>query len=110
MLYEKVTIGTEEVTLCCCGSVIKCYKDIFNEDFLTAVSKDATDTNLYMRMGFVMAKFAELNDRNAVSRLTMDDFYDWIDRFTTGDLINAVEKIATVFMRESKGSVAAKKG
>lgn len=110
MLFEKVTIGTDEVTLCCCGSVIKCYKDIFNEDFLTAISKDATDMNRYVQMGFVMAKFAELNDRNAVSKLTSDDFYTWLDKYSTGDIINAVEKIATIFMKESKGTVASKKG
>lgn len=109
MLYDKITIGTEEVTMSCCGSVIKCYKDIFSEDFLAEVGKDATNTNLYLRMGFVMAKFAELNNRDAVSRLTWDDFYDWIDHYSTGDLILAVEKIATLFMKESKGTVAAKK-
>lgn len=109
MLYERIKIGTEEVTLCCCGSVIKCYKDLFNEDFLTAISKDATDINRYIQMGFVMAKFAELGDRNAVSKLPMDEFYAWLDRFTTGDLVNAVEKIATIFMKESKGTVPSKK-
>lgn len=109
MLYEKIMIGEEEVTLCSCGSTIKCYKDIFDEDFLTAITKDATDMNRYVQMGFVMAKFAELNDRNAVSKLTKADFYDWLDKYTTGDLVNAVEKIATVFMKESKGSVSAKK-
>lgn len=110
MLYERVKIGEDEVTLCCCGSVIKCYKDIFDEDFLTAIAKDATDINRYVQMGFVMVKFAELNDRNAVSKLTKNDFYDWLDKYTTGDLVNAVEKIASVFMKESKGTVASKKG
>lgn len=109
MLYEKVQIGEDEVTLCSCGSTIKCYKDIFDEDFLTAISKDATDMNRYVQMGFVMAKFAELNDRTAVSKLTKADFYDWLDKYTTGDLIVAVEKIANVFMKESRGTVASKK-
>lgn len=109
MLYEKVQIGEDEVMLCSCGSTIKCYKDIFDEDFLTAISKDATDMNRYVQMGFVMAKFAELNNRTAVSKLTKADFYDWLDKYTTGDLIVAVEKIANVFMKESRGTVASKK-
>lgn len=109
MLYEKINIGDEEITLCMCGSVIKCYKDIFDEDFLTGISKDATDMNRYVQMGFVMAKFAELTNRNEVSKLTKNDFYDWLDRFSTGDLINATEKIATAFMKESRGTVASKK-
>lgn len=109
MLFETVKIGKDDVALCCCGSTVKCYKDIFDEDFLTAITKDATDMNKYIQMGFVMAKFAELNNREAVSRLTKDDFYEWLDKYSTGDLVVAVEKIATVFMKESSGSVAAKK-
>ena len=109
MLYEKVKIGNDEVTMCFCGSVIKCYADVFGEDFLKAITKDATDMSKYVQMGFIMAKFAELNKRDAVSRLTQDDFYDWLDKYTTGDLVMAVEKIATLFMKESGGTVAAKK-
>ena len=109
MLYETIKIGNDDVTLCSCGSTIKCYKDVFGEDFLTALSKDATDMNNYLQMGFVMAKFAELKERDAVSRLTKSDFLDWCDKYTTGDLVVAVEKVATIFMKESAGTVASKK-
>lgn len=76
MLYEKVKIGKEEVTLCMSASVIPCYKNVFGEDFLKAISKDAQNMDLYMKMGFIMAKFADLHDRAAVSRLTEKDFMD----------------------------------
>lgn len=109
MFYEKINIGSEEVTLCVCASVIPCFKNIFGEDFLKSVGKDPENMDLYMKMGFVMAKFAELGDRGAVNKLTENDYCDWLDRFQTGDIIQSVEKIATVFMREAKGSVKSKK-
>lgn len=109
MLYEKIKIGGKEVALCCCASVIPCYKNVFDEDFLKNVTKAPDDMDLYMRMGFIMAKFAETNDRAAVCRLTENDFYDWLDQFSSGDIINAVENIATIFMKESGGTVKAKK-
>lgn len=109
MYIETVKIGETEVPMCVCASVIPCYKNIFNEDFLRKASSEPDNIDLFLRMGFVMAKFAELGDRAKVNRLTQNDFMDWLDSFRSGEIVTAAADIAVVFMKESGGEVSAKK-
>ena len=109
MFIETVKIGERDVQLCCCASIMPCFKNVFGEDFLKAVTNDPEDVELFMKMGFIMAQFAELKDRNAVSHLTQDDFGDWLDQFPMASLIKATGKIAQIIMKESGGSVPSKK-
>lgn len=108
MFIETVKIGELSVQMCACASVLPAYRNIFGEDFLKVVSADTQDMSVYIRMGFVMAMFAE-KTRAEVNKLTVDNFYEWLDQFSTGDMVNAIAEIATVFIKESGGSVAAKK-
>ena len=109
MFIETVTIGDEPVKMCVCASVIPCYRNIFGEDFLRKAAAEPDNIDLFLRMGFVMAKFAELDDRAKVNRLTPSDFMDWLDQFRSGDIVKAAGDIALVFMAEAGGEVAAKK-
>ena len=109
MYIDTVKIGETEVKMCASASVIPCYKNIFNEDFLRKAAAEPDNIDLFLRMGFVMAKFAELQDRAAVNRLTQNDFLDWLDQFRSGEIVVAAADIATVFMNEAGGEVAAKK-
>lgn len=109
MFIETVNIGETPVQMCVCASVIPCYRNIFNEDFLRKAAAEPDNIDLFLRMGFVMAKFAELNDRGKVNRLTPNDFMEWLDQFKTGDIIKAAGDIALVFMSEASPGVEAKK-
>lgn len=109
MYIETVKIGETDVQLCVCASIIPCYRNIFNEDFLRKASAEPDNIDLFLRMGFVMAKFAELGDRAKVNRLTPNDYMDWLDQFRSGEIVTAAADIATVFMTEASGQVAAKK-
>lgn len=110
MLYSKISIGDKEILFCACASVNVCYFNIFHEDFIKTVTKDEDiATSAFMRMAFVMAKYAELNDRKAVNRLTEDDYCAWLDEFSTGDFVNALPDIQGLYMGATTGEVPAKK-
>jgi len=109
MFIETVNIGDTPVKMCVCASIIPCYRNIFNEDFLRKAAAEPDNIDLFLRMGFVMAKFAELNDRAQVNRLTTNDFMEWLDQFRSGDIVQAAGEIALVFMRDAAGNVEAKK-
>ena len=109
MLYERIEIGGKEHTFCICASVNVCYQNVFHEDFIKIVSNGEESTSAFMKMAFIMAKFAELNDRKLVNQLTLDDYCDWLDQFTPGEIILALPKVEEAYMRESAGTVKTKK-
>lgn len=110
MMYQKIKIGDVELMLCACASVNVCYYNIFHEDFIKEISSDnGMATSSMMKMAFVMAKFGETNDRKAVNRMTEDNYCDWLDQFTTGELVEALPEIQAFYMSSNQGSVPAKK-
>ena len=109
MMYKKVKVGAEELTLCACASVNVCYFNVFHEDFIKMIADDGLATSAMMKMAFVMNKYGELNDRKAVMRQTMDDYCDWLDQFTTGELVAALPEIQTFYMASTGTTVGSKK-
>lgn len=109
MMYQKFPIGDKELMFCCCASVNVCYFEIFKEDFIKMIADDGLATSAMMKMAFVMNKYGELNDRKAVMRQTMDDYCDWLDQFTTGQLADALPAIQTFYLKSNVESVDSKK-
>lgn len=110
MLFKKIAIGETEQMFCACASVNVCYFNIFHEDFIKEISSDTgLATTSMMKMAFVMAKFGELNDRKAVNRMNEDNYCDWLDQFSTGELVEALPEIQAFYMSSTHGSVASKK-
>jgi hypothetical protein len=110
MMYGKIKVGEKDLTFCACASVNVCFFNVFHEDFIKMLSSDeGLATKAMMEMSFIMAKFGELNDRKKVNRLTEDDFCDWLDQFTTGELIDALPAIQEFYMTSNVSSVVAKK-
>lgn len=110
MMYGKVTIGEKEVMFCTAASVNVCYANVFHKDFIKTLSSDEDlATSTMTEMAFIMAKFAEKTDRKAVNRLTQDDYCDWLDQFTVGDLTQALPEIQALYMSSTKSAVDAKK-
>ena len=52
---------------------------------------------------------AELNDRKKVNRLTEDDYCNWLDQFTTGELVAALPAIQSFYMASTGTTVDSKK-
>lgn len=110
MMYQQIKVGAKELTLCACASVNVCYFNVFHEDFIKMISSDeGLATSAMMKMAFIMAEFGRLNDRKKVNRLTEDNYCDWLDQFTTGELVAALPEIQNFYMASANGSVDAKK-
>lgn len=110
MMYDKIKVGGNELMFCACASVNVCYYNVFHEDFIKMISNDeGLATSAMMKMAFIMAEFGRLNDRRQVNRLTEDNYCDWLDQFTTGELVAALPEIQNFYMASNEQNVNSKK-
>lgn len=112
-MFNIVKIGTSEVPMLSMASVDVYYRNIFHEDPLKIQTDENADTGVMIgfiqRMGFVMAKFAELKDRKEMLKLNEDSFYEWMDTMERNDLINALPDIQMTYEGQSINGSEAKK-
>lgn len=101
-MYGKVMIGDKEIPMLSMASVDLYYKNIFGEDpvKLQTQELDTGDLiNFTVRMGFVMAEFAERKSRKEMMKLNEEAFYEWMDQFQREDLcdINKLIEIHDIY-------------
>ena len=110
MLYKDIQIGEKSYKMSCAASVNICYQLIFNEDFLAKLDMEHPENAImpFMKMAFVMVKVGELG-RTEASKLTTDDYENWMDEFSFVDLMDAMEDIQLFYLSSSKGTVDSKK-
>ena len=100
-MFDIVRIGDKEVPMLSMASVDVYYRDIFHQDPIKMQTADGYDygdlINFISRMGFVMAKFAELKDRKEMRKLNEDMFLDWMDGFPREDLMAALPAMRGVY-------------
>lgn len=112
-MYNEIKIGDKTVPMLAMASVDLYYRQIFHEDAIKLQSGKNFDEgdliNFIIRMGFVMAKFAELKDRKAMSKLNEDAFLDWLDGFERADYLDALADIRKTYEGQSVTDVDAKK-
>ena len=112
-MYNEVKIGSKSVPMLAMASVELYYKQIFHEDAIKLQSGKNFDEgdliNFVMRMGFVMAKFAETKDRKAMAKLNEDAFLDWLDGFERPEYLEALADIRATYEGQSLTEADAKK-
>ena len=112
-MYRIVKIGDKEVPMLSMASVDIYYRNIFHEDPIKLQSSKDFDEgdliNFMMKMGFVMAKFAEVKDRKEMKNINEDMFLEWLDQFGRGDYLNALVDIRLVYDEQSATSSESKK-
>lgn len=112
-MFNNVKIGDRIVPMLAMASSDVYYKNIFHEDPLKAQTVNNDDVggliNFHMRMAFVMAKYAELHDRNEMAKLNEDSYLDWLDQFERMDLMNALEDVMMTYNGQMLTSSEAKK-
>lgn len=98
-MYNVVKIGEKEVPMLSMASVDLYFKNIFHEDpVIIQTNMETSDAiGFYQRMGFVMAKFAELKERKEMLKLTEDAYIEWMDGFERNDLLQALEYIQKTY-------------
>lgn len=111
-MYNVITIGDKQVPLLSMASVDLYYRTIFKEDPIklqTTTTDEGDLINFVMRMGFVMAKFAELRDRKKMTALTEENFLDWLDQFERTDYLNALVDVRLTYEGQTVTTSDAKK-
>ena len=111
-MYGEIRIGEKTVPMLALASADIYYKQIFREDpvkIQASGNYDAADAiNLFMRMGFVMAKYAELKSSAEMRKLNEDNFTDWLDQFDRGEFYSAIEDIKRVYEGQKVGTSESK--
>lgn len=112
-MYNLVKIGEKEVPMLSTASVDYFFKTIFREDPFKIQTEHSNDPGVMIdftiKMGFVMAKFAESTHRKDVLALNEDSFYDWLDEFERPDLIGALDQIQDTYEAQAESGSKAKK-
>ena len=101
-MFQVVKIGEKDIEMLAMASVDGYYKSIFGVDPLKLQqSLDNDDSagaiEFVQKMGFVMAKFAELKDRKEMLKLNEGAFWEWMDQFSRIDYMNALGDIRKVY-------------
>lgn len=112
-MYNVVKIGDKDVPMMAMASVDVYYRNIFHEDAIKLqTNKDLDEAdliNFVMRMGFVMAKFAELKSRKEMNQLNEDTFLDWLDQFDRSAYLEALGDIRMTYEGQAVTTSDAKK-
>lgn len=112
-MYCIIRIGDKAIPMKAMASVDRYYKRIFHVDPIKLQSSGEIDdgdmVEFVMQMGFIMAKFAELNDGAKMANLNEDDYTAWLDGFERTDYLNALLDIRLAYEGQSATVVEAKK-
>ena len=111
-MYNIVKIGEKDVPMLSMASVDIYYRNIFHEDAIKLQTKEQDEgdlINFVMKMGFVMAKFAELKDRKEMNKLNEDFYLDWLDTFERSDYLNALPDVRKTYEGQSLTDAETKK-
>lgn len=104
-----VKIGDKDVGMVANAASPYIYKQVFHEDFLAKLQADNPDTDLFQKMGYIMAKQDELDKMSDLMKLTSDGFYEWLMQFDAMDIIFASDDISNIYLAQTKSEAVPKK-
>ena len=111
-MYNIVKIGEKDVPMLSMASVDIYYRNIFHEDPVKLQTNDPDQgdiVNFFLRMAFVMAKFAELKNRAEMNKLNEDAFLDWLDQFDRAAYYDALGDIRLTYEGQAVTESVSKK-
>ena len=105
-MYNVIKVGDKEVPMMSMASVDLYFKTIFHEDPMKIQSKPDFDTgdllDFISKMGFVMAKFAELKSRKEMLKLNEDAYAERLDYMNALVDVRATYEGQSVPMSDAK--------
>ena len=110
----KVTISGKDVEMLSSAASPILYKRVFRQDWfkvLTSAQEDETgieSISHFEEMGFIMAMQAKKTTAQ-LAGLCYDDFLEWITQFETEDLLNSIDKIASIYNGQEQTNSEPKK-
>ena len=104
-MYKEIKIGSKTIGMTANGFSPYLYKICFREDFLKKVQEANPDPDLFVKMGFVMAKQAEEKEISKLVKLDEAAFYKWLAQFDDPmEPLLATNEISGVYFRQSGAS------
>ena len=89
-MYKVIKIGDKDIPMMAMASTDSYFKNTFGEDPMKKMTTPDLEVSemidVVMKIGFIMAKFAELKQRKEMLKLNEEAFYDWMDQFPREDL------------------------
>ncbi len=111
-MYNVVKIGDKAVPFLSMASVDRYFKNIFGDDPIKMQAKgldEAEAIDFITRMGFVMAKFAEITNKKEMAKLNEGDFLEWLDQFERNEFFLALPDIQKTYEGQLVTEADAKK-
>lgn len=112
-MFGTVKIGDAEVRMLATAATDIYYKRVFRKDPLKIMTSeewdDAAATEVFMGMGFIMSKQAELKERKKLQELTEDDYIDWLDTMDRSDYVDALDVVMDIYSGNKKRDTEPKK-
>lgn len=106
-MKKTIEIDGKKIEFEATGTIDICIRKLFNRDLmssLTKVNKDDSSevSELTYEMAFVMNKRADLGSWKKVCELTEDDYYDWLDQFSSNSLLQSSKEIMDLYIQNKK--------
>lgn len=103
----KIMIGNREIEMAANAASPFYYKEIFKEDFLLKAQETPPDVNIFVKMGFIMAKQAEKSHAEMM-KLPPEEFFNWLSEFEPMDILNSAGEISNLYMGQTEQMSAPK--
>ena len=91
-MYKVIKIGDKDIPMMAMASTDSYFKNTFGEDLMKKMTTPDLEVSemidVVMKIGFIMAKFAELKQRKEMLKLNEEAFFEWLDQFEREDLFN----------------------
>lgn len=103
-MYKDVTIGSKTVGMAANALSPYLYKIVFHDDFLKEIQKPEPEPDLFVKMGFIFAKQAEVKDLSKLTKLNELDFYKWVQDYEPLEIMLASGAISGLYYTQAKSS------
>lgn len=97
-----IAIGEKNVEMVANAASPYLFKQVFKEDFLLLIQKKDPDADLFVKMGFIMAKQAETDNIADLMKLDLTAFYTWLEDFNPLEVMNATAPMSEVYFGQIK--------
>lgn len=113
-MRATIAIGDQNVEMVSNAAVDIVYRQVFHEDVIKfQYEMDDNDVagmlNCMLRMGFIMAKAAELESPRELMQLTEDDFVGWLIQFDRVAYVDVLPQVRDIYEGQKITTSDAKK-
>ena len=110
-MYKEIIIGEVKVPLMASASIVAPYKRLFKshplKDLADPNMDEAEKSDIAFRIAYLMNMRATGN-RETLNAANMDQYEEWLDQFTYGDMVAAAPVVIEFFVQQTNPTVHAK--